>query len=175
MPSARVHDFITVSTAVVGTPAALTLSLPDMNLTNAALLGASYLASGLLFSPDLDLRSRPYKRWGGLRFIWIPYQKMVPHRSWISHSIFAGSIIRVAYFTFMMALLTLIGLGVVNLLTPVDPTHTMLSISGTITQWIRFHPAAVIYAAAGFILGAAAHVVADSIYSHLKRRLRRYY
>lgn len=171
MPSARVHDFITVSTAVVGTPAALTLSLPDMNMTNAALLGAAYLASGLLFSPDLDLRSRPYRRWRGLRFIWIPYQKMVPHRSWVSHSIFFGPVIRVAYFTLMMALLTLIGLGLVNLLTPVDPTHTMLSISGTITYWIEYHPVAVGYAAVGFVLGAAAHVVADSVTTAIKRRL----
>jgi uncharacterized metal-binding protein len=171
MPGARVHDFITISTAVVVTPALLVTGLPDMNVTHAALMGTAYLASGLLFSPDLDLRSRPYRRWRGLRFIWIPYQKLVPHRSWVSHSILFGPIFRVAYFTFMMGLLTLMGLGILNMLVPVDPTHTMLSITGTITQWLEAHPAAVIYAAVGFILGAAAHVLADSVWTGIKKRI----
>jgi uncharacterized metal-binding protein len=40
--------------------------------------GASYLLGGLYLSPDLDLISRPYKRWGVLRFIWLPDQRLIP-------------------------------------------------------------------------------------------------
>lgn len=39
--------------------------------------GASHLLGGLMLSPDLDLISRPYKRWGLLRLIWIPYQRLI--------------------------------------------------------------------------------------------------
>ena len=103
-------------------PAALNSTLPDMNPTNAIVLLGSYLASGLIFSPDLDLRSAPYKRWRQMRWIWIPYQRMVPHRSWISHSLLFGPLIRVLYFAGVLSLLTLMVLGVLNLLVPVDPS-----------------------------------------------------
>src|SRR5205085_992625 len=96
------------------------------NPTNAIVLLGTYLASGLLFSPDLDLKSAPYKRWRLLRFIWIPYQKVVPHRSWISHSFFFGPLLRVLYFAVVMSLLTFIVLAIVNALVPIDPTGTFV-------------------------------------------------
>ena len=49
------------------------------------------------FGPDLDLPSRPYYRWKGLRFIWKPYQKFVAHRSVWSHGLVIGDIVRVVY------------------------------------------------------------------------------
>jgi len=46
----------------------------------------------------LDLVSLPFKRWGLLRFIWIPYQRLIPrHRHWLSHGIIVGSALRLAY------------------------------------------------------------------------------
>src|SRR5438445_8337661 len=90
MPDARTHDFITIVTAAAGAPAALNMNLPDMRPPNAIVLLGAYLASGLLFSPDLDLHSSPYRRWRKLRWLWLPYQKLVPHRSWASHSLFFG-------------------------------------------------------------------------------------
>src|ERR671932_924179 len=58
--------------------------------------GASHLLGGLYLSPDLDLKSLPWKRWGVLRFIWLPYQK-IPHRHWLSHTPIVGSVGRLLY------------------------------------------------------------------------------
>ena len=63
---------------------------------------AAYLFSGFWLSDDLDTHSLAYKRWGWLRWLWWPYQKAVPHRSWISHGIGFGPIFRVAYFLVML-------------------------------------------------------------------------
>jgi len=49
-----------------------------------------------LLSPDLDLKSRPWKRWGVLRVLWLPYQR-IPHRHWLSHGVLVGSVGRVLY------------------------------------------------------------------------------
>ena len=52
----------------------------------------------MYLSPDLDLVSRPFKRWGLLRWFWLPYQKLIPrHRHWISHGPVIGSAVRLVY------------------------------------------------------------------------------
>lgn len=43
--------------------------------------GASHFLGGYWLSPDLDIKSRPFLRWSILRFIWLPYQRFIPHRS----------------------------------------------------------------------------------------------
>jgi uncharacterized metal-binding protein len=170
MPSGRTHDFITIVTGAAGAPAALNSGLPDLGPTNAMILLGSYMASGLLFSPDLDLRSRSYKRWRLLRWIWIPYQRMVPHRSWLSHSLVLGPALRVLYFAGMMAVLSLIVLGLLNLLVPIDPTGTLVQVTTAIGAWAQAHPSAIGYTILGFVLGGAAHTIADVVWSFVKRR-----
>jgi uncharacterized metal-binding protein len=145
------------------------MDLPDFDAVNASVLLASYLVSGFLFSPDLDLRSTPYMRWRWLRWIWYPYRRMVPHRSWISHSLLWGPLLRMLYFVCAISLLTLGALGLLNLLVPTDPTGTLLNIAASITNWINTHPATVLYALTGFFLGSATHVIADSVVSFFKR------
>ncbi|MBF6613507.1 MAG: metal-binding protein [Chloroflexi bacterium] len=171
MPNARTHDIITIATAAAATPLILSSSWPDMNPTNAAVLIGSYLASGLLFSPDLDLRSTPYRRWGALRWAWLPYRRMVPHRSWVSHSFIIGPLLRILYFAGVMLLLALVALGLLNSLVPVDPSGTMLVVTSAIARWIAGHPATIGYSVSGFVLGGAAHTLADLIVTAVKRRI----
>jgi uncharacterized metal-binding protein len=59
--------------------------------------GASHFLGGYWLSPDLDIKSRPYLRWSVLRFVWIPYQRFIPHRSPLSHAPVLGSLLRLAY------------------------------------------------------------------------------
>lgn len=60
--------------------------------------GLAHLIGGLMLSPDLDLVSRPFKRWGFLKILWIPYQHFIPrHRHWLSHGVLVGSAIRLVY------------------------------------------------------------------------------
>src|SRR5439155_22826121 len=107
MPSGRTHDLITIVTGAAVAPAVLNTRLPDMGPPNAMVLLGAYVVSGLLFSPDLDLHSTPYRRWRKLRWIWLPYRRLVPHRSWISHSMVMGPLLRIVYFAGVLSLLTL--------------------------------------------------------------------
>jgi uncharacterized metal-binding protein len=173
MPSGRTHDFITIVSGAIAAPMVLESNLPDINPTNAIVLLGSYLLSGLLFSPDLDLKSAPYKRWRALRFMWIPYQRLVPHRSWISHSFLLGPVLRVIYFAVVLSLLAFLVLVGVNALVAIDPTNTMLSAATQIRAWLEAHPVVIGYAVAGFILGGAAHSLADIVWSWIKRKTGR--
>ncbi|HEX8220548.1 MAG TPA: metal-binding protein [Chloroflexia bacterium] len=173
MPNAITHDIITLVTGAALVPVALNSSWPDMSLPNAAVLTVSYLASGLLFSPDLDTQSTPYRRWGLLRGLWLPYRYLVPHRSWISHSFLFGPLLRIVYFTVMLSLLSLVLLALVNLFSPIDPTGTLLQLATTTGRWLQDHPAAIAYTLLGFVLGGASHTIADIVWSGVKRRVKR--
>jgi len=169
MPNVRTHDIITVATAAVMVPVALNSGLPHMDGVNTAVLTSTYLASGLLFSPDLDTHSRPYRRWGPFRWLWLPYKALVPHRSWVSHSFVLGPLLRVLYFVGIVGLLAALGIGLINLMVPVDPTGTMLNIAVTGRIWTEQHLPTIAYATAGLILGGASHTLADIVFSKIKR------
>lgn len=69
----------------------------------AIALTASHFVGGWWLSPDLDIKSRPFLRWGVLKGIWIPYQRMIPHRNWKSHAPIVGTVIRVVYLMLWLA------------------------------------------------------------------------
>ncbi|HEX8598874.1 MAG TPA: metal-binding protein [Chloroflexia bacterium] len=173
MPNAITHDTITIVTGIVLAPVALNSSWPDMGPANAAVLTGAYLASGLLFSPDLDTMSTPYKRWGLFRWLWLPYRHLVPHRSWISHSFFFGPLLRIAYLAAMLSLVTLMVLALINLFSPIDPTGTLLQVATTTGRWLQDHPWTIAYTLLGFLLGGASHTIADVVWSGVKRRVKR--
>ena len=92
MASGKNHDrAIYFATPVVGICIGYYLS-PMLGLIAAS----SHLLGGLYLSPDLDLKSLPWKRWGVLRCLWLPYQR-IPHRHWLSHAPVVGSIGRLLY------------------------------------------------------------------------------
>jgi uncharacterized metal-binding protein len=93
MASGKNHDkSIYFATPVVGILSGYYLT-PMLGLIAAS----SHLLGGLYLSPDLDLKSLPWKRWGLLKSIWLPYQKFIPHRHWLSHAPVVGSIGRLLY------------------------------------------------------------------------------
>ena len=61
------------------------------------IFGITFLIGGLWLSPDLDTLSIPLRRWGLLRIIWLPYRKLIKHRSFFSHGILIGTTIRLLY------------------------------------------------------------------------------
>ena len=69
---------------------------PEHKIESALVAIAGHLMGGLMLSPDLDLPSRPWRRWGWFRIIWIPYQKITRHRG-VSHAPFIGMLLRVLY------------------------------------------------------------------------------
>lgn len=69
--------------------------IPDNPGGIAVALGC---ASGLWFSPDLDIWSDPTKRWGVLNLYWYPYRKLIKHRSPVSHTLLVSTLLRALYF-----------------------------------------------------------------------------
>ncbi|MBX7221545.1 MAG: metal-binding protein [Blastocatellia bacterium] len=101
MPSGKTHDLITYVLAV---PTGAVLFLLTRNPGLTALGTGAMLFGGLMFGPDLDVKSKQYTRWGVLRWIWWPYQKFCSHRSRLSHGILFSTFFRVFYF---LAIVTL--------------------------------------------------------------------
>ncbi len=94
MPSGRVHDRITGYLAPV---AGVGVGAWSQRWELATLTVVTVLVSGYFLSPDLDIQSRPYQRWGLLRWLWWPYQKVLPHRSFFSHGPIIGTGLRLVY------------------------------------------------------------------------------
>ena len=64
----------------------------------AIIVALAFLFAGFAFNGDLDLHSQVYNRWFLLKWIWIPYQQF-GHRSFWTHGIIVGTIIRVLWLT----------------------------------------------------------------------------
>ncbi len=54
-----------------------------------ALFNIIYILMSFFISPDLDVNSSVYKRWGLFRWIWYPYREIMKHRC-LSHSFVFG-------------------------------------------------------------------------------------
>ena len=94
MPSGRIHDRITLWTL----PWLATIAFWKTYSGNVTLLiVGGFLFGGLMFGPDLDIYSRHYKRWGWFRWVWLPYQKSLRHRSFLSHGPIIGTTLRLIY------------------------------------------------------------------------------
>src|ERR1035437_9400663 len=94
MPNGRTHDSVTWFPA---SPVAFSAWYVAHDGVGAGIAAASFAFAGLMFSGDLDLPSSQYRRWGRLRWIWKPYQWLVPHRSAASHGIVLGPAFRMLY------------------------------------------------------------------------------
>ncbi|MEA5554600.1 metal-binding protein [Anabaena cylindrica UHCC 0172] len=109
MPSGQTHDRITIWSM----PLVAGVTLVSTRSSNMTLLVAGgFMFGGLMFGPDLDIYSRQFQRWGFLRWIWLPYQKSLRHRSFLSHGPIIGTILRVVYLTSFLAVVGILALVV---------------------------------------------------------------
>jgi len=93
MADGKTHDLITYVTCLPVAGVAWYFYGLEVSL----IILMTYLFAGLMFNGDLDIHSNPYKRWGPIRFIWLPYRGMIKHRSFWSHGILIGTLIRVLW------------------------------------------------------------------------------
>ena len=105
MASGRSHDR---ATWILALPFGA-LWWPWLGLAGMAVASVSFLAGGLLLSPDLDTRSNPTHRWGPLRLLWWPYRLLLSHRSLVSHTPVIGTAGRLLYLFLLLLALCLIG------------------------------------------------------------------
>jgi uncharacterized metal-binding protein len=113
MPSGRTHDRLTFWSLppIVGGTFWLTRKV-ELTL----ILAAAFLFSGLMFGPDLDIYSLQFKRWGWLRWIWLPYQKALRHRSLLSHGLIIGTVLRVLYLSTILVVIAFVVVAIAQLI-----------------------------------------------------------
>jgi uncharacterized metal-binding protein len=145
-------------------------------------ISGGFLFSGLMFGPDLDVYSRQYKRWGWLRWLWLPYRRSMRHRAFLSHGPIIGTVVRIVYLTSWLGALV----GLVALVSAI--AHWL---TGETEQWLRLvdqywhggtaimgrslrqYPAEWVALLIGLELGALSHSLSDWLGSWYKRRFGR--
>jgi uncharacterized metal-binding protein len=164
MASGRTHDRITqiCLPLVVGSGWAL---LHSWELT--LWLSGSFLFSGLMFGPDLDIHSVQSLRWGYFRWLWQPYRRSIPHRSILSHGPIVGTLGRVFYLTLWLGLGILAIQGIRQVLG--WPTWNEQQYWELGRSWAIEHTPLLWTILVGLELGAMTHYVADIYSSALNR------
>lgn len=174
MPNGPTHDRITIALASVGAVACLYWGVKP---AHAATFAAATLVSGLLLSPDLDLHSSSYVRWGPLRFIWWPYKEILPHRSFISHGLFVGANLRIVYFVIVLFwMLTFSRYFYVHAATGKATALMEVAERVAVFGWKKALMIPYGHAVAAWIgveVGAESHVAADWIGSKIKPRQKK--
>jgi len=168
MPSGQTHDRITLW----GLPFVTALTFGHTQSGNITLIvSGAFLFSGLMFGPDLDLYSVQYKRWGYLRWMWIPYQKTLRHRSLLSHGLIIGTTLRILYLGCWLGILGIFSLGIAQLVWDVGWSWQLLvqsarrSLTQHTSEWLALY--------LGLELGAMSHAVSDcgsSVYKRFQKQ-----
>ncbi|WGT67007.1 metal-binding protein [cyanobacterium endosymbiont of Epithemia clementina EcSB] len=168
MPSGRTHDRITFWSLplLVGFT-----YLFSGNRRLTLLIAGSYLFSGLMFGPDLDIHSIQYKRWGIIRGMWLPYRYLIKHRSLFSHGFLIGTILRLLYLLTILMLVAIIGIVIVQLIWRFDWSLQQF-IHKVIQLMITRYSQEVIILGIGLELGAMSHTISDYIKSAIKKHQR---
>jgi uncharacterized metal-binding protein len=170
MPSGRTHDAITI---ILAGPTFVAAWGVTGNLVLALVATAAMLFGGFMFGPDLDIQSRQYARWGIFRFLWLPYRALFRHRSRWSHGIIFGTLIRVLYFTLVLALIVTASVYLRAMLAngPLPSFDEMMQAWRAIEAGVRENVAehAVWAVMAGLWWGAASHTLTDVAWSVLRK------
>jgi uncharacterized metal-binding protein len=164
MPSGGTHDRITIWSL----PLVTGLTFWQTRSGNLALLVAGgFMFGGLMFGPDLDIYSRQFQRWGFLRWIWLPYQKSLRHRSFLSHGPIIGTTLRIIYLLCVLGIVGFLGLLVVAKLGNVAVNWQDLG--ANFGRSLVLHSGEVLALFLGLEMGAMSHSLSDWLVSAYKR------
>lgn len=170
MPSGRTHDIITY---LLAPPVFILTWLHWGDWLISGLATGMMIFAGLMFGPDLDLHSKQYKRWGPLRFIWVPYMSAISHRSRLSHGLLFSTIFRILYFIAVCAVLTSALLYLRHRFLYGAQTTWSAEFERVSLDlgafWNRTDKEYFFAAFGGLWLGAAAHTVSDIVWSFIKQ------
>lgn len=157
MPSGKTHEHINITVLVVLLAVfyyLLTWQKTPMvtrylNTYTILTFSVSYLFATFFLSPDLDTKSRSYKRWKMLRILWWPYRIIFKHRGF-SHNLILGPLT-------ILLNLALIVFAII-LLTGIEPESIPLRLAIAII--------------AGIVLSIDVHIISDSFFSKIKHVLK---
>ncbi|MBD1882697.1 metal-binding protein [Microcoleus vaginatus] len=168
MPSGRTHDRITMWSL----PFVAALTFGQTQSSNLTLLvSGSFLFGGLMFGPDLDIYSCQYQRWGWFKPIWLPYQKNLRHRSFLSHGPLIGTALRIFYLTTWIAVFGILGLVIAEKIGP--PGWTWEDVVLGCWRSLCQHPLEFLAVYVGLEFGAMSHYLSDwggSAYKRFKKK-----
>lgn len=169
MPSGRTHDRLTYWSLppIVGGTFWLTR---EVELT--LILAAAFLFSGLMFGPDLDIYSIQFKRWGLLRWVWLPYQKALRHRSLLSHGLIIGTVFRVLYLSIILAVIAFVVVAIAQLIWGFAWNWQQFA-RATFTAIEKDYRTQTLYLWLGLELGALSHSLSDWISSAYQARRKK--
>ncbi|MCX7594915.1 MAG: metal-binding protein [Fischerella sp.] len=168
MPSGRTHDRITLW-ALPFIAGVTFVHTKSGNLT--LLVAGGFMFGGLMFGPDLDIYSRQYQRWGLLRWIWIPYQKSLRHRSFLSHGPIIGTTLRVLYLSSIAVIVAIFSLAIAQKLG--NQSWSWRVWSETVGRSLTNYSTEFLALFLGLELGAMSHSLSDwssSAYKRLQKR-----
>ena len=168
MPSGRTHDQITMWSL----PLVAALTFGQTSSSNLTLLvSGSFLFGGLMFGPDLDIYSCQYQRWGWFKPIWLPYQKSLRHRSFLSHGPLIGTALRILYLAIWIAVFGVLGLVMAQKIGNLGGNWQDLVFS--YARSIGEHHIEILAVYIGLELGAMSHYMSDwggSAYKRFKKK-----
>ncbi|MEO1374336.1 MAG: metal-binding protein [Cyanobacteria bacterium J06635_10] len=167
MPSGQTHDRITIW-ALPFIAGVTFLQTRSSGIT--LLVTGGFMFGGLMFGPDLDIYSIQYQRWGYLRFIWLPYQKSLRHRSFLSHGPLIGTTLRVIY---LCGILTVTGILILLIAEKLFMTWSWHEVAKSLLEIINSHSTEFLALFVGLELGAMSHSISDwsnSAYKRFKRK-----
>lgn len=168
MPSGQTHDRITIWAL----PFIAGVSFWQTRSSSITLvIAGGFMFGGLMFGPDLDIYSIQYQRWGYLRFIWLPYQKSLRHRSFLSHGPLIGTTLRVIY---LCAIVTVAGILILLFAEKLlNMSWSWDEVTKHVLEIINFHSREFLSLFVGLELGAMSHSISDwsnSAYKRFKRK-----
>jgi uncharacterized metal-binding protein len=170
MPSGRTHDGITLWCLPPLAAAGWWLT---QDSSVVLVLSGCFLFSGLMFGPDLDIYSQQYKRWGYLRWIWLPYRRSMSHRSVLSHGVVIGTVLRVAYLVTILLFVLIVG-GLI--MTAARGLLFYPWFNGgveRIARSLQQYPDRWVAGFIGLEVGSVSHSLSDHIGSAIKRHQRK--
>lgn len=169
MPSGRTHDRITLWMLpfIVGLCYLIT---HDGELT--LLFSGGFFFSGLMFGPDLDIHSIQFKRWGIFRYLWLPYQKLLRHRSFFSHGLIIGTIIRIIYLSVCLFVISSLLIAILQLIFGFD-WNWQTFVIGRYNSFTGDYKKEAICLFLGLELGAMSHSISDFLGSAIKKKQKK--
>jgi uncharacterized metal-binding protein len=128
-----------------------------------------------MFGPDLDIYSVQYQRWGWLKGIWLPYRRMLRHRSCLSHGLIIGTLLRLVYLGVWLGM----GLGAIMLTAWILDQGWGISFDWQaqlqpFQQQVSLYQQEGLAVLLGLELGAMSHTFSDSLGSFLKSTRQRW-
>ncbi|MBE9216317.1 metal-binding protein [Plectonema cf. radiosum LEGE 06105] len=168
MPSGQTHDRITIW-ALPFIVVATYWQTRSSGIT--LLIAAGFMFGGLMFGPDLDIYSIQFQRWGYLRFIWLPYQKSLRHRSFLSHGPLIGTTLRVIYLCGLVSIVGILILLIAEKL--LNMSLNWQEVAKNILEIINLHSTRFLALFIGLELGAMSHSISDwsnSAYKRFKKK-----